>query len=445
MNAALSLARKAIRAPLARDTLVSLTIRIGGMSLYFLQTVLLARALGPAGYGRFAIGLAFAEVGSTFALFGLGTYAIREVAHRVACGESDAVRPFRRFAITTVILFSLFSGAVLFALREATPLPAITVAISIALIPLLALVQLNRGISQGFGSVVAAQMPGEVIKPALTCAGLGFALLVGLTLRPEEGLTLLAAATVLAVLAGTLFLRPAMTKLMHGALNTNAIRNWVGASVPYLAYTAGYAISGALATLMTGWLAKDAQAGLLQPMIRLALLLQLPIVAAQVRVQPLITEYWTRNDPGALRDVTHRFTLATTTATAIAAIGLGLGGPIVLGLYGGQFVTEAPLLWIIGGAYVFTAACGPLVSLMNMTGKAWATSGAYAFSIAAETIADLLLIPRLGVTGAVTGLAIGMVCWNLALVIPTMRRIGFDASLPSAVRSLMREAWFSPR
>ncbi len=59
---------------------MSLTIRIGALGLGFAQAVLIARLLGPAGYGDFAVTLSAATLVASFALLGLGGFAVREVS-----------------------------------------------------------------------------------------------------------------------------------------------------------------------------------------------------------------------------------------------------------------------------------------------------------------------------------------------------------------------------
>ena len=64
----------------ARGAALSLTIRIGALGLGFAQAVLIARLLGPAGYGDFAVTLSAATLVASFALLGLGGFAVREVS-----------------------------------------------------------------------------------------------------------------------------------------------------------------------------------------------------------------------------------------------------------------------------------------------------------------------------------------------------------------------------
>ena len=414
--------------PVARGAMASLAIRLAGLGLSFIQGVLTARLLGPAGYGAVAVVLSVAQVTATLSLFGLGPLAVRELAAARAAGDDGRVRAFARFALLATFLFSLLAMAGLWFASGGFGL----LALAALAVPLLALIQLLRGLSQGLGGIAAAQWPLEILRPLallilLACAGLAGGL------SPMGFIACMLAATLLALVAsGITVLRRLPPRGAHAIAPQP--RRWLGDAAPFLGMALASLLVAELNTLLLGWLAGAEQAGLFQPVARIAVLLSLPAQAAGMAFSPRVAALWAAGDRQALRRLTATFAWTITAVTAAAAAGLVLLGPWLLGIFGPDFVPGAGLLWQFGLAYVLSAACGPLGILLAMTGRAGLAVAGQAVGIAVNLALGLWLIPDQGAAGAATAAAAAIVVWNLVLVAVVRRRVGFDPSLLSALR-----------
>jgi O-antigen/teichoic acid export membrane protein len=102
---------------------------------------------------------------------------------------------------------------------------------------------------------------------------------------------------------------------------------------------------------------------------------------------------------------------------------LALGKPF-LWLFGPQFVDGYPLMFILAVGLLSRAAVGPVERLLNMLGEQRACALVYAFAFAANLVLCILLIPRLGATGAAIATSCAVVAESTLLFFVTKRRLG---------------------
>ena len=192
-----------MRGPIARASALSLGIRLCGLALVFVQAVLTARLLGPTGYGTAATIISASQVLAIVALFGLGPMAVREVPAHKAVGEEAALGGLWRLSLQTVFLLSiLFAGLATFLIlptlvKGASDHDSLTFG-GLLIMPL-ALLALLRDWAQGFNRIAVAQIPAEILRPALIVAGMLTVLAFGSAFSPRDYLVLVLAASFLAV------------------------------------------------------------------------------------------------------------------------------------------------------------------------------------------------------------------------------------------------------
>jgi len=199
------------KGPIARGALSSIAIRVASLGLWFLQAVLTARLLGPGGYGVVAVALSVVAIATTVTMLGLGQLAVREVAQLSAREDWGGLRGFLRFSTLTVFAFSTLATIGIAVLARVTELfdPAFRTEIILAtlLVPLLALLMVLRGLCQGFGGIVAAQAPGELLRPTILVASLGLLLLTATVLTTTNYIAIAIAAALAGTITAALSLR----------------------------------------------------------------------------------------------------------------------------------------------------------------------------------------------------------------------------------------------
>lgn len=91
-------------------TLGALVIKVGGAALSFGFSFLIARKLGAAGTGGYALALSTATFGATIALFGLDYVALRTIAGNIREGKIAEARGMSRSTMQATCGFALAIG-----------------------------------------------------------------------------------------------------------------------------------------------------------------------------------------------------------------------------------------------------------------------------------------------------------------------------------------------
>ncbi len=420
------------RGPVARSSMHSLAIRLAGVAISFVQAALAARLLGAEGYGAAAVVLSVVQVAAILSLFGWGPLAVRELARQGrAAGATDFIRTSALWVTGLSVLAGCALAAAAFSGLIEAPYRGALLASGLVVLPM-ALLQLQRGIAQGLGRVVVAQVPGELLRPGLLVAFLGTATMAHWPVDAQSYVTAFAvsafAAIALALLSTTRGLP--WTGVVRDPMQH---RRWRSEAVPFLGITLLVILLGEVTTLMLGWLATAHAAGLFQPVARIVPLMVLPAQVVAVAFAPRIAELWARGERARVVRLTHTFTLVTSAMT-IGLVGLlVLAAPLIMRVFGPDFVPSASLLWIVGLAQVANAAAGPVGHLLTMTGHAPVALRGQLAALAANVLLGVTLIPAHGAQGAAIAMAAGLAVWNLVLLVRTRALLDFDPSLVGAL------------
>ena len=427
------------RGPVARGSLQSFAIRLGGLAISFAQGVLAGRLLGVEGYGIVSMALSLANVLATVALLGWGPLAIKEIARLIAARQPDLAAAFVTAGARAVCAGALVAGGLLSASAFFGFVPdAFRAAIVVAGLTVapVALLQLLRGVAQGRGRVMAAQLPGEVLRPTLYVAFLAGALALQWKPDPAVLVGALAGASTIAVAAA---LRPTLRGLSLANaqwVEPTQRRRWQAESAPFFGIMLIGILLAEITTLMLGWFGTPAQTGLFQPLARLVPLMVLPAQAVAVSFAPRIADLWSQGARAQVERLTHTFTLVTSAMTVGAVGVLILAEPFIFRAFGPDFMPGAGLLWILAIAQLVNAASGPVGHLLAMTGHAPVALRGQLLALATNVCVGAALIPSQGAQGAAIAMAVGLVLWNLALLLQVRKLLDFDPSLASALVAL---------
>ena len=85
----------------------------------------------------------------------------------------------------------------------------------------------------------------------------------------------------------------------------------------------------------------------------------------------------------------------------------------LLGIFGRQYTDATEVVVILCSAMLLATACGQVDSVLTMAGKSSWNLGNALFGLAVNVTVDLILLPRIGITGAAIGWAAAIVCNNL--------------------------------
>jgi O-antigen/teichoic acid export membrane protein len=107
----------------------------------------------------------------------------------------------------------------------------------------------------------------------------------------------------------------------------------------------------------------------------------------------------------------------------MALLVLALGKPMLV-LFGPEFTSGYPLLFLLVFGVVARAAVGPCESLLTMSGNQNICAAVYAMTLAFNIGLNVVLIPHFGLWGAAMATAFAMIFEASALSFTVWRKLG---------------------
>lgn len=425
-----------LRAQLIRGGVGSLSANIAGTGLAFLVVVVLARTLGPDGYGVYAFVIALIQLLGIPALLGLPQLMVRETARAEARGEWGRMRGLWRWSTGAVALFSLViasSAALVLAVLgdRVDETRAVSLLVGLLLIPLLALGNLRGAALRGLRRVVLGLLPEHVLRPGLLVLFVVSAIIFGpVQSTPIAAVALHILAAAIAFAVGALLLyRARPVALIARPEPVYQPRQWLAAAVP-LAFIVGLQIINQNTDiLMLGLLRQDVEVGVYRVAAQLALAVGIVFTAVNLVVAPYIVRLHAQGDHQRLQLVATRSARVALTFAFPAVAVLTIFGREVIGLLFGEAYTVGGLtLVILSWGQLVKAVTGCVATLLNMVGLERETLRGLAIAAIVNITLNLLLIPSFGIEGAAVASTVALITWNVLLWRAASCHLGINSS-----------------
>lgn len=418
-----------------RATLGSAALRVAGMGLGFLVGIQLARGLGPEGYGIYGLAMSIIALLQVPTQFGVPQLATRELAAARARGEWGVLRGFLRWSLGLVVLAALVVGAsVLIGLAGWGNLESDfgrTMLWALLLVPFASLIEVWGGALRGLGHVTFGQVPEMVLRPGLFSCLLLLAVLGILpALTPAGAMLLHVVAGFIAMLVAGFWLiryRP-REAVAHGPVTRGGL--WLQSAFP-MALTEGMRmLQGHAAILLLGLLATAAMVGLFKVAVSVAVIVSLPIALINVVLATYLARLFAEGDTRRLQRLCSWGARAMAAGVMILILPLLVRGEWLLAsLFGKDFEASLAALLILSAGHFCSACMGPNAALLNMSNHEKRVTRAFFIAAFVNIAVAFGLIPMLGIMGAALANMIGMLVWNLLMLIDARRLLEIDTSI----------------
>lgn len=412
---------------------------VGGLKLLSLPltlatSILLARELGPAGYGQYAFVLAMISLLALPIGPGLGPLITREVAKYHHGDDWGLFRGLLRrthqwVLAGSVLLFLALGSIAAYQAQWAVDDRWTLFLVAALLIPLLALNVVRSSTLRGLRYVFYAQLPDLLVRPGLHLVIATGLLLVGL-LNPATALASQVIAAAGGFLLGSWLLIRRQPTQVSAAQPSYRHHEWGRALLPFTLLAAVGTFNAQIGILALGWLGSDDEVGALKVAMSGAMLVSLSLAIVNLVIAPHITRAYRDNDWERMRRLSRQSArVALAIALPIGVTLIVLGGPLVHLAFGDAYVESATLpLAILATGQLVNVAFGSVGMFLTMTGYERDTLLGQLVALMVTITAALILIPPLGATGAAMAVAIGLVTWNAVLAWRFVKRLGFRPS-----------------
>lgn len=414
--------------PNVPEAIAAFAIKLLGAGLSFAFSFLVARYLGAAVTGSFALTLTTATVASTIALFGLDYLLLRTMAGSVRAGDTGSARGVSRAATRIAMLAALvialalgFAGdALLNRLLGIGFEQALVIVAAMAVLPM----TFNRlAISslRGAGRILAAQLLDGPLAMLMAVAILG-GLLISRVPIAATGVSLL------------YFGMAALSSLAAWGLYARVARGWAApahyAVGPLLQQ--GWKIAFiVLSRMLLDWVVllslgayeSVTDVGHFRTAWQITSLIALVVTTFDTVTGPRIAAAWAVGRVDEIRKIT-RQAIMTMLVLSSPLLVLTLVFPeFALGLFGPEFVVAAPALRILALGQLCNVLAGSLGSVLLMTGEEkWSAR----LSLAGLVVMGILcvtLIPAYGIIGAAMTTSLTILFRNAIYYVMVQRKL----------------------
>lgn len=397
----------------------------------FLASVLMARLLGNRGFGAYSYAFAWIVLISVPAIFGMDQLLVRDVAVYCVKEQWGLLRGLLRKASFTVSIASLglilVAGATAWLLvrgPEASQ-ELLVFGLALILVPFIALTRVRQSAMQGLHHVAMGAMPEQLIQPALLLILLFCAYLTPRIPRnPQMAMGLTVLSVTIAFLVGTVQLYRRLPPEAKTAVPVYPQGIVVSSALPLLFVSAAGVLFGQGDTLILGALKGPAVVGVYAVAHRAADFISFALNVQGAAFASTATTLYVLGDLDRLQRLVTRLARLTLLLTAPLGFVLIVFGRWFLSFYGPQFVEGRLALTILSFSQILNVAFGAGTMLLVIVGLEREAAKATAGGAAVNIGLSLLLVPRWNLEGAAIAYAIGMVVWNLWMVVVLQRKTG---------------------
>jgi O-antigen/teichoic acid export membrane protein len=420
---------------LVGQALGGVALRVAGTGAGFLASILLARALGPTGFGLYAVVVASATLLATAGALGWPGLVTREAATALAMHDWQRLRGIARYSLLTTGLSSTAAAIGIFLLIHTgivgyTPIEDVsdpTVLLGVLLVPVLAISLVRSAILRGVRQVMRADFPDLVVRPFVMLILL-LSLSIGGAGRQvmdiETALVLQFSATLAAFILGFAFLK----RMLPRRGTTVRPAGWLRSAAPFWLIAQVGLLLGQAPLYLLGTSAPAKELGLFAIAAQFAGIISLCMISIEMPLQGRLAEAKARNDTVE----------AERLAREAGRLGLGvavLGGGVLilfaeqfLHFAGPDYLAAATALRVLVLGHIVYALAGPCRIVLSMSGEERIVLRAVVIALGATIVVALAVVPSFGASGAAAAGAGGTAILNLLLQFASWHRLRISTS-----------------
>lgn len=414
----------------------------------FLIVAVITRLVSPSVYGLFVLATSIIHFVQAFASLGLPKAVDYFVPQYLQSGERGKARAVVLEVTMLVLLTSGITALVIFLLADRIgaafdePSLAIALIVLTVTIPLLAIYNVLLASFNAIKRLQYRVYTRDIVRPTVRLAGTVGLLFLGYGLLGVVGGYVL--GLVAAIVVGVVLLRRRVPELTEVRTESVAPQPLLWYSVPLAVAGVIYVVLGQVDYFVIGYFGSSEEVGIYRVGYMLAANLLIVFSSISPVFKPLIAE---RKDDDAA--VQRRFRTAVRWVVALSlplAITLALGAETYLSLvFTPQYAAATAAVAILCVGYLISVGCGgPDGALLQGMGYSRLVFANSVLLVVTNITVSVLLVPRIGITGAAIGTASALAVSGLAAVgevyyfrriHPLTRDLGkvFVAAVPAAL------------
>ncbi len=420
-----------------RIAVFTFAVRIVSAAILYVSQVLLARWMGEFEYGIYVVVWVAALLLGGLACLGFHAAVLRFVPEYTERGEMQLLRGVivgsrvQGFVVATV--FAIGGGLGLYAFGSyVSSYYLIPLYLGAVTLPMLAIAEIQDGLSRAFSWADVALWPTFIVRPLLILVFMAIAVVYGAEPNAVTAMGAVIAATYVTSISQLIWLQRRLKSAVPAGPRRYQPMQWVSISLPIFVVEGFFFLLTNVDVLIVGRLMEPDRAAVYYAATKTLALVHFIYFAVRVGGAQRFSKYYADGDHARLaafvRDTLH-WTFWPSLAMVILL--LIVGKPLLL-LFGPNFGSGYPLLFILSVGILFRAAIGPAESLLTMAGQQSICAVVYTVTFILSVGLNFSLIPRFGLAGAATATTLALVAETVVLYVIALQRLGIHCSVLTA-------------
>jgi len=400
-----------------------------GLGLSFAVGIAMARWLGAADFGSYAVAMSWLAILGTAGVLGVDLLLVRQLPAYAAASEDGLVNGLiawaNRVVLTGSVTIAVLALGVWAASGSSTAAGPVAGRLVVAvLIPVWALLRLQQATLRGLRHPALGLVPESVVAPILV---LGFVGLAGVTgafgASVDRALIGQLFAMAIALAVGVILVRRFAAASGAPTSRRRDHRTWLTTSTRMAAFSTLGMLNGRIGLVILGAVSAPQVVGPYAAAMRGSSFVSLALNVAVLAVAPAIARAYATDDRQSVERLSRQVTRFAVIGGIPLAAGLVLLGRPFLRLFGPGFDVAGEALTILVVGELVNVAAGPVATLLVMTGHERDAVLGLAASTVVTAVLTRILAPAWGIDGAAVAGTAGTILWNALLLWFVRRRL----------------------
>ena len=409
-------------------------IKLLSIPVGLVTSIVLARTLGPEGFGQYAFITALVPLISLPVSGGLPQLLTREVAKFTHAKNWALYQGALRASHAWVLLVAtilLIGYWVLRAGFDLVPTEGKWALLPIALlmVPLGGLAAVRTGTIKGLGLPAYAELPNQMIQPVVMLGLIAMLAWQGLLNTEAAIWSQVIGAGLVFLVASWMFFR-IQPREAKGVACDYQLRHWKSALLPFSMIALVSAFNAQIGVIVLGFLSTDDQVAAMRVAERGGQFVVLSLTLVNMVIAPYIVRAHRDGDKTLLQQLARKSARGSLLLALPVAAAFIIGGESLISMAFGESYSSIsywPVV-VVSLGQLLNVFFGSVGYFLSMSGYERETLKGQMLAVVANISLCLVLVPMFGAIGAAAGVAIGVIVWNGFLHAMVKRRIGINCS-----------------
>ena len=406
---------------LSGSSVVLLFKVLGALSGYAFA-FLAGKLLGPTSFGTYELAFTALMILGTLGRLGLDGVLVKMLSEWKSTQDFGKIKSLYQQVMLHGLIWSLLLGLTLYVMAPIiAPFfggESLVVSFKSAALglPFFLFLTLNIEAIRGFKKMIAFAVfqNGTVLLLASLFLYLGIEMHNSWLALPMN--SFVASLAIVSVGSGLTYRRIQRNVIGKTQVDRIAMKGIYKIAIPMLVSGALFYVISWTDVLMVGFFIDERAVGIYRIAFKVATLVTFTQFAINSFLAPAISELHTSGGKDSFRRLIRQvgiinFWMAVPVATVIFVF-----PHFLLGLFGPEYPEAISTLRILGMGQLINALCGPVLYILNMTGKEKDSQNIMLYVTIVNVVLNAILIPIYGIYGAAWATSVSMILWNVAAV-----------------------------